>query len=295
MDVVKEFADLGELVKPREPLAPLTSLNVGGPAEAMITPQTIEQLCTIVKRCHDLKIPLRLLGAGSNVLISDDGLPGVVLRLSEPAFTAITCTGKRVKAGGGASLSALINAAAQHGLAGLETLIGTPGTVGGAVRMNTGDRSLEIGQYVHSAQVIDAQGHIQTRDKDEVRFGYRTSSLDEPVIISAEFELEQDSADAIVKRLRKAWIQRKANEPYTFQRQGRIFRNPKGLRAASLIEQAGLVGTKVGGAEVSDRHANYIVAQPGTSARDVLRLIDLVSTRVQERFQVELELEISVW
>jgi UDP-N-acetylmuramate dehydrogenase len=113
--------------------------------------------------------------------------------------------------------------------------------------------------------------------------------------LSAEFELEPDAPGDIVKRMRKAWIQRKASQPFSFQAAARIFKDPRGLSAAALIEQAGLAGTRVGGAEVSDRDANFFVADPGTSARDVLRLIDLVRSRVQERFHVELELEISVW
>src|SRR4029079_7680253 len=124
---------------------------------------------------------------------------------------------------------------------------------------------------------------------------YRTSSLDDPVLLAAELELESDSPDALVKRLRKAWIQRKAAQPFSFKPSARVFRTPRGLSAAALIEQAGLIGTRVGGAQVSDRHANYIIAEPGHSARDVLRLIDLVRSKVQDRFHVELELEISVW
>ncbi len=115
------------------------------------------------------------------------------------------------------------------------------------------------------------------------------------MFVAAEFELEQDQAEAISKRMRKSWIQRKATQPFSFQAAGRIFRNPAGLSAAALVEQAALVGTKVGGAQVSDRDANCIIAEPGTSARDVLRLIDLMRARVHDRFHLDLELEISVW
>jgi UDP-N-acetylmuramate dehydrogenase len=128
-----------------------------------------------------------------------------------------------------------------------------------------------------------------------MQFGEHASNLDDPVLLSAEFVLEQDTPDAIVKRMRKAWIQRKAAMPFSFQSAGRIFKNPRGLSAAALVEQAGLARTKVGGAEVSDRDANYIVVQPGASARDVLRLMDLMRSRVKERFNVELEREITVW
>jgi UDP-N-acetylmuramate dehydrogenase len=142
---------------------------------------------------------------------------------------------------------------------------------------------------------MDERGEVETRQRDELRFAYRSSNLDEPVLLAADFELEADDADAIVKRMRRAWIQRQAGQPLSFQAAGRIFKNPRGLNAAQLIEQAGLAKTRVGGAEVSDRNPNFIVAHSGASARDVLRLIDLVRSRVKERFAVDLELEIAVW
>jgi UDP-N-acetylmuramate dehydrogenase len=292
MHPLLEFADI---VKPNEPLAPYTYFKLGGPAEMLVQPRSGEELAAVVRRCTEKRIPLRILGGGSNVLVRDEGIPGAVLRLSAPAFTEIKVDGKRIRAGAGAILSALISQAARHALGGLETLIGIPGTVAGALRSNAGDRSGEIGQYIHRAEVLDAGGTLQVRERDELRFAYRWSNLDDPVLLAAEFELDNDAPDAIVKRMRKAWIQRKAIQPLSFQAAGRIFKNPRGLSAAGLIEQAALAGTRVGGAEVNERHANFIVAHPGASARDVLRLIDLIRSRVQERFHVELELEISVW
>jgi UDP-N-acetylmuramate dehydrogenase len=219
----------------------------------------------------------------------------VVLRLSEPAFTHITVEGQRAQAGTGAAVSALISQAARHGLAGLETLIGIPGTVGGALRTNAGNRSNDIGQFVRSVEVMDSHGAIHVRERDELHFGEHASNLDDPVLLSAEFVLDTDSPDAIVKRMRKAWIHRKATQPFSFQSAGHIFKNPRGLSAAAMIEQAGLAQTRVGGAEVSDRDANYIVVQSGANARDVLRLMDLMRSRVKERFNVDLEREITVW
>jgi UDP-N-acetylmuramate dehydrogenase len=289
------LAEFEEIIKRGEPLAPYTYLKIGGPADVLAHPRSIGELSALVRRCHEEKIAVRVLGGGCNVLVRDEGVRGVVIRLSERAFQEVQTQGRRMRAGGGASLSALISEAARHGLAGLESLVGIPGTVGGAVRSNAGERSNEIGQFVRLVEVLDESGRKQERERDELRFGYRWSNLDEPVLVAVEFELEADSPDAIVKRLRKAWIQRKANQPLTFQAAGRIFKNPRGSSAAALISQAGLAGTRVGGAEISDRDANFIVAQPGTSARDVLRLIDLVRSRVRERSGVELELEIAVW
>jgi UDP-N-acetylmuramate dehydrogenase len=287
--------DFADVVKHDEPLAPYTQFKLGGPAEMLVQPRSVEELAAVIRRCYDRRIPLHVLGSGCNVLVRDEGVRGAVVRLSAPAFTTVTVEGRRVQAGTGAVLSALISQAARHALGGLETLIGIPGTVGGALRVNAGDRAGEIGQFVRKVEVLDSRGSPQVRERDELRFAYRWSNLDDPVLLSAEFELEADAPDAIVKRMRKAWIQRKAAQPLSFQAAGRIFKNPRGLSAAALIEQAGLAGTRVGGVEVSERHANFIVASPGASARDVLRLIDLIRSRVRERFHVDLELDISVW
>jgi UDP-N-acetylmuramate dehydrogenase len=295
LSVAQQLADFAEFVKFGESLAPYSYFKIGGSAEALAQPRTLDELSALVKRCFQHKFPLHILGGGTNVLIRDEGVSGVVLRLTAPAFTQVTVEGRRVRAGAGASLSALISQAARHSLAGLETLVGTLGSVGGALRHNVGDRTAEIGPYVRQAEVLDTAGNRHVRERDELRFAHRWSNLDDPVILAAEFELETDHGDAIVKRMRKAWIQRKASQPFTFQAAGQIFQNSRGLNAAALIVQAGLTGTRVGGAEISERNANYIVANPGATARDVLRLIDLIKSRVQERFHVELELELSVW
>jgi UDP-N-acetylmuramate dehydrogenase len=294
-NVMAALAEFDDIIKRNEPLAPHSHLKLGGPAEMLVQPRSREELSAVVRRCFADRIPMRVLGGACNVLVREEGVRGVVLRLTEPAFTQITVEGKRARAGAGAAVSALISQVARHGLGGLEALVGIPGSVGGALRCNAGDRSGDIGQFVRLVEVLDTRGEVQVRERDELHFGYRWSNLDDPVLLTAEFELETDSPDAIVKRMRKAWILRKANQPPTFQAAARVFKNPRGLNAASLIEQAGLARTKVGGAEVSERDASYVVVHPGGTSRDVLRLIDLVRSRVQEQFNVELELEIAVW
>jgi UDP-N-acetylmuramate dehydrogenase len=287
--------DFAEIVKPNEPLAPYVYLKLGGPAEWLVQPRSREELSAVVRRCFQERLTLRILGGGCNILVRDEGVRGVVLRLNEPAFTQIVVEGQRVRAGTGAAVSALISQAARHGLGGLETLVGIPGTVGGALRCNAGDRTGDISQFVRRVEVLDSRGEVQVRERDELRFGYHWSNLDDPVVLVAEFRLEPDDPDAIVKRMRRAWIQRKASQPLSFQPACRVFQNPKAFNAAALIEQAGLARTRVGGAEVSERDANCIVVRPDATARDVLRLIDLIRSRVQERFNTELELELTVW
>lgn len=287
--------NFAEIIQPNEPLGPYTYLKVGGPAEMLVKPRSRDELAALIKACAQKQIPLRVLGGGCNVVVPDEGVKGVVLRLSEPAFTEITVEGRRVRAGAGAMLSALISQAARHALGGLESLVGIPGTVGGAVRCNAGERSNEIGRFVARVEVMDSAGKVQVRERDELSFAAGWSNIDDPVLLSAEFELESDSAEDIVKHMRKAWIQRKARQPLSFQSAARIFRNPKALSASAMIEQAGLAKMKVGGAEISDRDADFIVTHPGATARDILRLIEVVRSRVRERFNVELELEITVW
>lgn len=292
MRVAQQFA---EITTENVPLAPLTHLGVGGPAEALMQPRSRDELAAVVRACAAERVPFRVLGTGCGVIVRDAGVKGVVLRLSAPAFTEVEVKGLALKAGAGTPLATLIAEAARHGLGGPESLVGIPGTVGGALRGNAGDRSGEIGQFVRRVEALDVSGNWHVREQDELQFAYRESNLEDAILVAADFEMDGELTELIVKRLRKAWIQRKAAQPFTFQAAVRMFKDPRGQSAAALIEQAGLGGTRVGGAELSERDANAVVAQPGASARDVLRLIETVAARVRERFHVELELQVSVW
>jgi UDP-N-acetylmuramate dehydrogenase len=236
-----------------------------------------------------------VLGGGSNVLIRDEGVSGAVLYLSHEAFSQISIQGTEVHAGAGALLSNVISLSVKAGLAGLENLTGIPGTVGGALKGNAGGRSGDIGQFVKSVRVVTLKGEIFTRTDDELSFGYRTSSINELAILDAVFQLSEDEPEEITRRMRTLWIMKKATQPLSFQSAGCIFKNPRGLSAGALIEQAGLKGTKIGQASISDRHANFIVTEEGAAFEDVHRLINLAKSRVTEQFGVELELEIQVW
>lgn len=292
MLLLDEFRDI---VKQDEPLAPHTYFHLGGPAQFFARPRSIDELTSLVTRCRQESIPLSMLGGGCNLLVRDEGVRGMVVKLDAPAFTDIRVQGNLVDAGAGAVLSHVITQSAKQELAGLEVLVGIPGTVGGSLRMNAGGRAGDIGQFTRQVTVMDWQGQVHVRNRDELEFEYRESNLDDPVVLAGQFELEKDNPDAILKRMRKIWITKKATQPLDFQSAGCMFKNTRGLSAGMLIEQAGLKGTKVGGAEVSERHANFIVANEGCTSRDVLRLIDLIRSRVAERFGVELELEIKVW
>jgi UDP-N-acetylmuramate dehydrogenase len=287
-----EFA---AITQARQPLAPFTHLRIGGPAEYLVTPRTRDELARVVAACHAERIPLHVLGVGTNLLVRDEGVAGAVVRLTAQEFTRVTVAGKSVKAGGGASLFSVISAAALAGLAGFESLVGIPATVGGALRFNAGDKSGEIADPLVRVEVIDVTGKVAVREKRDIRFGEHASDLDDPVVLGVEFALEVDDPDAIVKRMRRAWINRKAEQPLSHQLAVRVFRDPQGQSAAHLIEKAGLVRARVGAAEVSDRNANYIVAQPGTTARDVIALAAKVRDGVRSALGVALEQELKVW
>lgn len=292
MAFIKGFENF---VRTNEPLAPHTWFKLGGPASYFAEPTTVEELTAVVRRAREESLGVRMLGGGSNLLVREQGVPGVVVRLSGPAFTSIKPAKNQLSAGGGAKLGHTISTAVREGLAGLETLVGIPGTVGGALHGNAGSRGGDIGQWVCQATLMTESGDIIQRNRDELVFAYRESSLDELVILDVRFQLEQDNPEELTKRMQMQWIVKKANQPLDHQSAGCIFKNPRGMSAGMLIDQAGLKGTRVGGAEISDRHANFIVAESGATSDDVLQLIDQVRERVFERLGVELELEIEVW
>ena len=188
---MRSLDDFTEITRRNEPLAPFTWLKTGGPAQYFITPRHAEELAEVVRVCHEAHIPLRVLGGGSNLLVRDEGVAGVVLHLSDPYFSRIVVEGTRITAGAGASLSHLISHSVKAGLAGLDVLVGIPGTVGGALHGNAGGKSGDIGQHVRTARVLTIAGEIFVREEDELSFAYRFSSLNELIILEASFELQQ--------------------------------------------------------------------------------------------------------
>ena len=276
-------------------LAEHTWLGVGGAADWIASPSTPDELLAIVCRCRDEGAPIRILGGGSNVLVRDEGVPGVVLRLQSEEFQQIAIQGDTVRVGGGASLATVINETVRAGLAGLDSLVGIPGAVGAALHLNAGGKGGDIGQWASGASVLTRSGEIIERSSDDLVFAYRESSLNELVVLEATFSLEPADPAELTKRMQKQWIVSKASQPMTHQRTGQIFRNPRGMSAGMLIDQAGLKGTSVGGAEVSQNHANFFIANDGASSDDLLKLIDLIRERILDRMGVELELSIEIW
>ncbi len=243
MSLAKGFE---HFVRRSEPLAPHTWFHLGGPAEYFAEPETVDDLQALVRRAHAEGTPVRLLGGGSNILVRDEGVPGVVVRLSAAAFSEISVGQQTVTAGGGAKLGHAISTSVREGLAGLEPLVGIPGTIGGALHSNAGSRGGDVGQWTCEATVMTRAGEIVSRPREELVFAYRESSLDELVILRARFELEQEDPEELTKRMQKQWIIKKAGQPLGHQSAGCIFKNPRGMSAGMLIEQAGLKNTRVG-------------------------------------------------
>lgn len=284
-----------DITQADQPLAPLTWLKVGGLAQFVVEPRSVEELQEVVTFCHENETAVRVLGGGSNLLVKDEGVSGVVLRLTNEAFALVKVDGTTVTAGSGALLSNAISESVKAGLAGLDVLVGVPGTIGGALQGNAGGRSGDIGQFVSSVTVITVKGEKFVRAEDELSFAYRSSSINELAIVEGEFQLNEGDPEEITRRMRKLWIMKRASQPLASQSAGCIFKNPRGLSAGALIEQSGLKGTRIGGAEISDRHANFVVTHEGATSDDVVRLIDLTQSKVAEQFGVDLELELQVW
>jgi UDP-N-acetylmuramate dehydrogenase len=296
VDLMQALGDQRELLTERAPLAPLTWFRLGGPADLLARPQTLEQLKAIVAAAVDNDIPWRILAGGSNVLVRDEGFRGVVILLESPAFSDVSIADATITSGAAVPLTALISQSARAGLSGIEILTGIPGTVGGAIRGNSGSRQGAIGQFVERVMVLEATGKVQVRNREELDFDYRYSNLDDVVILNATLALEQDDPESVVRRMRRTWIVKKENQPYSHQSTGCIFKDPNTeATARMLIDQSGLKGLRIGGAEVSDRHANYIIAHPEASAADVLALIDQIRDLVRRRFGFDLELQLQIW
>jgi len=290
------FEDFRDFVTLDQPLAPLTWFRLGGPAAYFAKPRGVEDLKAVLKRAADAEVPFRLLGGGSNVLVRDAGAQALVIHMESPFFSDVSIDGNRVTAGAAVPLTALTSQTARAGLAGLEILTGIPGTVGGALLGNAGSRQGSIGSFVARVQVLDSALEIQERERDDLNFSGRQSNLDEPVILSAELELTSEDPESVVRRMRRIWIVKKENQPYGHQSSGFVFKNPSSdVTAGALIDQAGLKGARVGGAEVSERHANFIIAHPGAKSDDVLQLIDQIQQRVWQQFGYELEPQLQIW
>lgn len=293
--MTKSIEDYKEILLHEEPLSRHTWLRLGGPAQYFLTPRTESELLSVIQTCRERGLPIHILGAGSNLLVREDGVRGVVIRVMETLLNDVRMDGINVTAGGGALLSHVISEAVRAGLGGVEHLVGIPGTIAGAVVGNSGGRAGDIGQLVTSVEVLTQDGERAVRQGDELSFSYRRSSIQDLLILSVTLRLTKDDSEELTRRMRKNWIIKRSTQPLADQSAGCIFRNPRGLSAGALIEQSGLKGMSVGKARISERHANFIVTESGATSRDIEQLIGRIQKAVAEKFAVTLDLEIKVW
>jgi len=289
------FSGLEQIVETDYPLSKRTWYGLGGPADYFIRPETTDQLREVVERCNENKIRIYVMGFGSNLLIGDDGLRGAVIKLEAEQFAKIKYDAQEVTAWAGAELSKLVLTCVEKGLSGIEALTGIPGSVGGAVKMNAGGNFGDFGSAVKSVTLMDSTGNIFEKSKPELVFDYRQTNITAKFVLNARLKLNTADPEQIMRTVKEIWIYKKNNQPLNTKNSGCIFKNPPGASAGALIDRAGLKGLQIGGAVISDKHANFIIAEKGCSSRDVTRLIEAIKQRVKEQFDIELELEIEIW
>jgi len=293
-----------------EPLAPLTWYKLGGPADVLARPNSFEGLSDLLQRCHDHNTPVYALGSGANLLVNDEGVRGVVVRLDKPAFAQCEQIPGGLRVGAGYDLFALVHHAAKLGLAGLETIAGIPASLGGAIRMNAGGAFGQIGTYVQSIRVMSLEGQIKSLGRDVLSFGYRSTNIQSPFILEADLALEAGDPSALRDEVKRVFTLKKNSQPMGDKSCGCVFKNPvvsvekpnlsdatDALKPAGmLIDQCGLKGLRVGGASVSTVHANFVVVDPGeTTSQDVMNLIDEVSLKVRQQTGICLTRELVIW
>jgi UDP-N-acetylmuramate dehydrogenase len=275
-----------------EPLAGHTSYGVGGPADAYCSPPDGDTLQLLLERSAEEDVPVLVLGRGTNVVVADEGFRGVVVNL-ETGCRELSGSGSRVRVGAGRSLERLVRFCEERGLAGLEHLSGIPGTVGGALVMNAGAFGSEIGDRIVDVRGFTREGRAVTVSRDEAGFGYRTArGLEKLVLTGCELELEPGDPAALAVTRREIVARRESKQPLDRPSAGSIFKRPPGDYAGRLVEAAGCKGMREGGAEVSVKHANFILNTGGASAADIRTLMERVRQRVDERFGVHLETEV---
>lgn len=280
-----------------EPMSKHTSFRIGGPAAVMAFPQNEEELSEVLKVSGKLDIKPVILGAGTNVLAPDEGLPGLIVCLKDCMNGMELLEGGGIRVMSGVTMTRTAVFAANHGLTGMEFAHGIPGTVGGGVYMNAGAYGGEISQICRSVTVMDRNGKTRQLSREEMDFGYRHSILEESgeIVVSAVFGLAQDSPEAVKARMRQLQAKRSASQPLDLPSAGSAFKRPVGGYAAALIDQAGLKGYRVGNAAISGKHAGFAVNLGGATAHDVKELLTQVSDRVFAASGIRLEPEIRIW
>ena len=279
-----------------EPLAKHTTFGIGGPADCMVFPETREELSKLLKYAYQKKISAIFIGSGSNILVWDKGFDGIVISLKKSFKNLIIKQNSQIIVEAGVMLGTMVKEAMAAEIGGLESLIGVPGTVGGALIMNAGAFGSEISKYFEEAKTMTIEGDTKSYKKGEIEFSYRHSTFPKnEILLEATFQCKRGKPAEILKDRKVASDGRKSNQPLKFRSAGSIFKNPSdSLAAGYLIDKTGLKGTERGGAAISEKHANFIVNMGDATAADVLYLIKLAKKYVAKKFHINLELEVKL-
>ncbi|MBQ8782922.1 MAG: UDP-N-acetylmuramate dehydrogenase [Clostridia bacterium] len=280
-----------------EPLNKHTSFKIGGKASLFVIPQSDEALSKLLKKCSDDNIRTVIIGNGSNLLVSDDGIDAVVIYTMRDNCEIRLLNETEIYCDAGASLTKVCRFALDNGLSGLEFAFGIPGSVGGAVYMNAGAYGGEIKDVITKCDYMTSDGVSAQMLKEEMALGYRTSIFNKNgcVITGAYFKLKKDSHESIKERMNDFLSRRKSKQPLEFPSAGSTFKRPEGHFAGALIEQSGLKGVSVGGAQVSEKHAGFVINKGNATAKDVMALVELIQKKVKEDSGVDLEPEIKIF
>lgn len=280
-------------IKPEEPMKNHVTFRVGGPADFFVTPKNYEELSWVLKCCAKYEMPCYIMGNGSNLLVSDQGYRGVVIQLFRQ-LNDIQCEGNVIRAQAGALLSAVANRALEEKLTGFEFAAGIPGTLGGACVMNAGAYGGEMKDVLKSVTVLTREGERITLQKNELELGYRTSIIAKKnyIVLEAEIELEVGDAEEIKAVMDDLKERRTTKQPLEYPSAGSTFKRPEGYFAGKLIQESGLQGFQVGGAQVSEKHCGFVINKDQATAADIAELIRQVQDRVEEKFGVRLETEV---
>ncbi len=286
---------LGEIrgdVRFKEPLSFHTALRIGGPADIFVIPQDLDDIRHALAFAHREQLPVNVLGGGNNLLVHDKGVHGVVLKI-EGCLGRAEFHGEEAVAGAGVSLSALIREAAALNLGGIETLVGIPATIGGALAMNAGTGDGHIGDFVSGVYFLHADGSIGEFKPNTSGFAYRAFEFPpESVLVGCRLQFQRRPHADVQRDIKQRLKQKKSTQPLALASAGWVWRDPAGDSAARLIEKSGLKGKRMNGAEISAKHTNFIVNRGGASAAEVQALIDITRERVHAQFGITLELEL---
>ncbi|MCH2148336.1 MAG: UDP-N-acetylmuramate dehydrogenase [Phycisphaerales bacterium] len=297
------FGDLDVDVELDAPIGAQTWFGIGGRADALIRPRNEAALVTLIERCNATQTPVRILGKGANLLVADDGVDGVVIRLDHEDFTRLRFNTdgevNRVLAMAGADLFKSVQELQRQGLAGFAQMTGIPGSIGGAVRMNAGGSHGCIGDCIQSVTCLDQTGQRLVYDRNQLDFDYRSTNLPDHLILSAVLELEPEDPVRLRNQVKEIFAAKKASQPMADQSAGCVFRNPRidgeRISAGKLIDETGCKGERIGGAQVSMSHANFITTGPDATASHVQALMQHVRDRVEHERGVVLEPEVVIW